>query len=88
MMTPDMMAEEISRWFSMCRRQRRLSIPDLASQAGCDAEFVDRIEKADFDACFALRERYTDRSSVERRLCDLVGLSPKLCAVLDEGVIF
>lgn len=88
MMTPEMMANEIAQAFSMYRKSKRLSHKALADKAGCGVEMIERIEASDFDACFALREKYTDRASIERRLCDAIGLTPRLCRVLDDGIIF
>jgi len=88
MMTPEMMAREIAQAFSTCRGFKRLTPQALADRIGCDLAVVKRIESADFDACFALREKYTDTASIERRLCDAIGLTPAMCIVLDDGIIF
>jgi len=88
MMTSEMMAREIAQAFSTCRKFKRLTPQALADRIGCDLAVVKRIESADFDACFALREKYTDTASIERRLCDAIGLTPAMCIVLDDGIIF
>ena len=88
MMTPDMMANEIAQAFSTCRKFKRLTQQALADKVGCGVDAIKHIEASDFHACFALREKYSDESSLERRLCDAVGLTPALCRVLDAGIIF
>lgn len=88
MMTPEMMANEISQAFSNCRKFKRLTQQALAGKVGCGVDAIKHIEASDFHACFALREKYSDASSLERRLCDTVGLTPALCQVLDAGIIF
>jgi transcriptional regulator with XRE-family HTH domain len=88
MMTPDMMANEIAQAFSNCRKFKRLTQQALADKVGCQVDAIKRIEASDFHACFALREKYPDASSLERRLCDAVGLTPVLCQVLDAEIIF
>jgi len=88
MMTPEMMAREIAQVFSTCRKFKRLTPQALADRIGCDLAVVKRIESANFDACFALRNKYSDTASLERRLCDAIGLTPAMCIVLDDGIIF
>jgi len=88
MMTPEMMAREIAQAFSTCRKFKRLTPQALAEQAGCDLAVVKRIESAAFEACFALREKYSNAASLERRLCDAIGLTPAMCIALDDGIIF
>lgn len=88
MMTPDALAEEIAKAFSSCRKFKRLTQQDVATRAGCEVDVVERIERAEFADCFALREKYADTGSIERRLCDAIGLTPRLCPALDGGIIF
>lgn len=88
MMTPDSLAEEIAKAFSACRKYKRLTQQNVAASAGCDVDVVKRIEAADYDACFALRTNYADAASIERRLCDAIGLTPRICQALDSGIIF
>ena len=88
MMTPDMMANEIAQAFSTRRKFKRLTQQALAGKVGCGVDVIKRIEGSDIDACLALCEKYSDVSSLERRLCDAVGLTPALCRVLDGGIIF
>ena len=88
MMTPDMMADEIAEAFSSCRMRSQMSVDALASRVGCDAALIRKIESADFDECFKLRENYRDTKSIERKMCDEIKLSPSICIVLDDGIIF
>ena len=88
MMTPDMMAERIAQAFAACRMRSQLSIDALAKRSGCDATEIKKIESADFDECFKIRENYGDKNSVERRMCDVIKLTPTICIELDDGIIF
>ena len=88
MMTPDIMAQNIAQAFAACRMRSQLSIDALAKRSGCDAAVLKMIESADFDECFKLRENYGDKDSVERRVCDIIKLTPTICIELDDGIIF
>jgi ribosome-binding protein aMBF1 (putative translation factor) len=88
MMTPDMLADKIAEAFSSCRMRSQLSVDALASRTGCDAAVIRKIENSDFDECFKLRENYRDKESVERKMCDEIKLTPSVCIVLDDGIIF
>jgi hypothetical protein len=88
MMTPDMMAQSIAQAFSMCRMRSQLSVGALAKRSDGDAAVIRKIENADFDECFKIRENYRDQNSVERRMCDAIKLTPSICIELDDGIIF
>jgi len=88
MMTPDMMAQSIAQAFSVCRMRSQLSVDALAKRSGGDAAIIRKIENADFDECFKIRENYGDKNSVERRMCDAIKLTPSICIELDDGIIF
>jgi hypothetical protein len=66
----------------------QLSVDTLASRTGCDVAVIRKIENSDFDECFKLRENYRDKESVERKMCDEIKLTPSVCIVLDDGIIF
>jgi len=88
MMTPDGLASAISEAFQRCCNRKGLDVSALASMANCELSTIDLIIESDFDACFALRENYLDRGSVQRRLCDLIGLTPRICPEIDVDKIF
>jgi len=88
MMTPDMMAQAIARSVSEHCDQKGLSPSSLAELVSCDVEVIDRLQKADFDECFALRENYEAKNSLQRRICDAIGLTPRNCIELDTDAIF
>jgi len=88
MMTPDMMAQEIAHGvINQCVR-KGLSAAALAQLVDCDVELINRLVQADFDECFALRENYKDKKSLQRQICDAIGLTPRNCIELDTSVIF
>ena len=88
MMTPDGMASAISQAFRICCTRKGLDAGTLASMANCEVSIIDLIFVSDFDACFALRENYLDRGSIQRQLCDLIGLTPRVCPEIDVDKIF
>ena len=88
MMTPDMMAQEISQGVIKQCVQKRLSAAALAQLVDCDVELINRLLQADFDECFSLREKYKDKKSLQRQICDAIGLTPRNCIELDTSVIF
>jgi hypothetical protein len=88
MMTPDMMARNIANAFLLCRRRSQLSVESLAELLSCDIALIERIENADCDECFQIRENYNDKESVQRRMCDAIKLTPAICLELDDGIIF
>ena len=53
-----------------------------------EVSIIDLIFESDFNACFALRENYFDRGSIQRQLCDLIGLTPRICPEIDVDKIF
>ena len=87
-MTPEIIAEEISRAFRLCCARKRTTPQKLAQVVNCDIAIIDRIFSADFDECFALRQFYETQNSIHRRLCDVIGLTPQQCRYLDSGLIF
>jgi hypothetical protein len=88
MMTPDMMAQSIAQAFSMCRMRSQLSVDALAKRSDGDAAVIRKIENADFDECINIRQKYRDKNSVERRMCDAIKLTPSICIELDDGIIY
>jgi hypothetical protein len=88
MMTPDYMASAISLAFQRCCNRKGLDAETLASMVNCEVSIIDLIFASDFDTCFALRENYLDRGSVQRQLCDLIGLTPRICPEIDVDKIF
>lgn len=88
MMTPDMMAQSIAQAFSMCRMRSQLSVDALAKRSGGDAAVIKKIENADFDECFKIRQNYADKNSIERQMCDAIKLTPSICIEIDDGIIF
>ena len=88
MMTPDMMAQKIAQAFSLCRMRSQLSVDALAARSGCDVAVIKKIENADFDECFKIRENYGNKESVERQMCDVIKLTPSICLEIDDEIIF
>ena len=88
MMTPDMMGEAIALAVSRQCGRKGLDAASLAQLVSCDVEVIHRLLRGDFEECFALRERYTTKTSLQRQICDAIGLSPRNCIELDTSVIF